>query len=123
MVEGEHELCLVEPPLELGEEMPLQVQVQLLEEMQDMEALAAEGAAEEGAVTDMAWLGLLLLLVQQQMEVSAELEAMEAAAAVEGMEATLGLLVAIVQEQEIQQELVALGEEVEAAEMLEGLVH
>ena len=43
MAEGEHELCLAEPMLELEEETPLQVQVQLMEEMQDMEAL---GAAE-----------------------------------------------------------------------------
>ena len=46
MVEGEQKVCLVEPTLELMEEMPLQVQVQLLEKMEDGEALAAEVAAE-----------------------------------------------------------------------------
>ena len=49
MEEEEHELCLVEPTLELMEETPLQVQGQVMEEMQDMEALAAEEVLEEAA--------------------------------------------------------------------------
>ena len=49
MGEGEQKLCLVELTLELMEEMPLQVQVQLLEKMEDGEALAAEVALEERA--------------------------------------------------------------------------
>ena len=49
MVEGEQKLCLVEPTLELMEETPLQVQVQLLEKMEGGEALAAEAVLEEAA--------------------------------------------------------------------------
>ena len=49
MGEGEQRLCLVEPPLELMEETPLQVQMQLLEEMQDMEALVVEEVMEAAA--------------------------------------------------------------------------
>ena len=50
MEEGEHELCLVVVPLGLMEEALLQVQVQVMEEMQGMEALEAgvvEGAKVE----------------------------------------------------------------------------
>ena len=42
MEEGEQKLCLVEPTLELAEKAPLKVQMQLLEEMEGGEALAAE---------------------------------------------------------------------------------
>ena len=49
MEEGEQKLCLVEPTLELGEETPLQVQMQLLEKMEDGEALEAEEVLEEMA--------------------------------------------------------------------------
>ena len=49
MEEGEQKLCLVEPTLELMEEMPLQVQMQLLEKMEGGEALAAEVVVEEAA--------------------------------------------------------------------------
>ena len=87
MEEGEHKLCLVEPTLELAEEMVLQVQMQLLELVEDREALvAAEEAAEEAVAEAVAEAvgGLPLLLVQEQMEVVVELvelEAMEAAVA------------------------------------------
>ena len=50
MEAGEQKLCLVEPTLELMEEMPLQVQVQLLEKMEGGEALEAEEEAEEAEV-------------------------------------------------------------------------
>lgn len=53
MEEGEQKVCLAEVPLELAEETALQVQVQLLEEMQVLEALEAEGEVEalaEGAI-------------------------------------------------------------------------
>ena len=45
-MEGEQKLCLAEPTLELLENLLLQVQTQLLEEMQDLEALAAEVEVE-----------------------------------------------------------------------------
>ena len=51
MEEGE-ELCLVEPTLELMEEMVLQVQMELLELVEDREALAAEVALEGEAEAD-----------------------------------------------------------------------
>ena len=47
MVEGEQKLCLVEPTLELKEEVPLQVQMQVMEKMEGGEALAAEVALGE----------------------------------------------------------------------------
>ena len=46
MEEGEQKLCLVEPTLELMEEPPLQIQMQLLEKMEGGEALEAEEDAE-----------------------------------------------------------------------------
>ena len=46
MVEGEQKLCLVEPTLELKEEVPLQVQMQVMEKMEGGEALAAEVVLE-----------------------------------------------------------------------------
>ena len=64
------------------EETPLQVQMQLLEEMQDMEALVAAEEVEEEEGTDTVR-GLPLLVCQQQMEEMVELEelvVMEAAA-------------------------------------------
>ena len=121
-MEVEHELCLVEPPLELMEEVLLQVQMQVMEEMQDMEALEVGVVLEEAVETHTKTL-ILLLIIQEEMEVSVEQEVMGAVAAEVAAEATLGLLAAIFQEQEIRQELVALEEEVEAAEMLEGLAH
>ena len=44
---GEQKLCLVEPTLELVEKTPLQVQMQLLENKEGGEALAAEVVLEE----------------------------------------------------------------------------
>ena len=64
MEEGEHKLCLVEPTLELMEEMVMQVQMELLELVEDREALAAEAVVEVGADTDTVR-GLPLLLVQE----------------------------------------------------------
>ena len=55
MEEGEHKLCLVEVLGELGEETPLQVQLQLLELVEDREALEAreeEGVEEETVIID-----------------------------------------------------------------------
>lgn len=49
MGEGEQKLCLVEPTLGLTEKAPLQVQMQLLEKMEDGEALAAEVVLEDMA--------------------------------------------------------------------------
>ena len=49
MGEGEQRLCLVEPTLELAEETPLQVQMQLLEKMEGGEALEAGEEVEEAA--------------------------------------------------------------------------
>ena len=49
MEEGEQKLCLAEPTLELTEEAPLQVQVQLLEKMEGGGALEAEVVLEEAA--------------------------------------------------------------------------
>ena len=46
MEEGEQKLCLVEPTLGLTEKVPLQVQVQVMEEMEGGEALAAEVVLE-----------------------------------------------------------------------------
>ena len=117
MEEGEQKLCLVEHTLELVEEAPLQVQVQLLEEMQDMEALEAEEEAEalvEGVV--LIHLPLLALVInQEQMRVLVELVVMEAAAEQGEEEGTL--LIAL-QGQEVQEVLAVLEEEAEAAEML-----
>ena len=81
MEEGEQKLCLVEPTLELTEETPLQVQMQLLEKMEDGEASEAE---EEREV----WVDivLFLLIIQPLLEVVAELVAMEVAAEAEIME-------------------------------------
>ena len=97
MGEGERKLCLAELPLELTEEAPLQVQVQLLEEVEDREALAAEEEAEALAEADTKTLKILFIL-HQGMEASVELVAMEAVAEEAAEEATLGLLAAIVQE-------------------------
>ena len=115
-MEGEHELCLVEPLLELGEEMLLQVQMQLMEEMQDMEALVAV-VAEEVAVEVIHRLPLIPL--QQEMEALAELVVMGAEVVMEEGEGAPLLTTKIFQEQEVQEVLAVLGEEVEAAEMLE----
>ena len=82
MVEGEQKLCLAEPPLELMERVPLKVQMQLLEEMQDMEASVVEEAAEalvERVILIHLLLIILVLIDQEQMEAAAEREAMEAA--------------------------------------------
>ena len=49
MEEGEQKLCLVELTLELMEETPLQVQVQLMEKMEGGEALEAGEEVEDGA--------------------------------------------------------------------------
>ena len=115
-MEGEQKLCLAEPTLELLENLLLQVQTQLLEEMQDLEALAAEVEVE--ALVERGGGIQVVLLNQEQMEATVEREVMEAVAE-EG--ATEGELLVALQEQEVQEILVALGAEAEAAEML-GLV-
>ena len=115
MVEEERKLCLVGVPLELTEETPLQVQMQLLEEMEDREALAAEVVLEVMADTVLC---LPLILIQQKMEVSAELVVMEAAAAVEDREGASMLVAAIIQEREVQEVLAALEGEAVAVEVL-----
>ena len=117
MVEGEQKLCLVEPTLELAEKAPLKVQVQLMEEMQDMEALAA-GEEVEGVVEGVGLIHLPLLVLvinQEQMQVLAELVVMEAVVEQGALE---GMLLIALQGQEIQEVLAVLEEEVEAAEML-----
>ena len=115
MEEGERKLCLVELPLELGEKTPLQVQMELMEEMEDREALAAEVVLEVMADTVLC---LPLILIQQKMEVSAELVVMEAAAAVEDREGASMLVAAIIQEREVQEVLAALEGEAVAVEVL-----
>ena len=113
MEEGEQKLCLAEPPLELGEKMLLQVQVQLLEEMQDMEALEAE---EEGeALVGSVIMSQVILLDQEQLEVKAEREVM---GAVVEQEAQEGLVLVALREQEAKEVLAVLEEEVGLAEML-----
>ena len=72
MEEGERKLCLVEPTLELTEEVPLQVQMQLVEAMEALEALEAGEEAE--ALVEVLTPNLL---VQQEMEVMVELVVME----------------------------------------------
>lgn len=76
-MEGEQKLCLAEPTLEIREKMLLQVQMLLLEEMQDLEALEAEADAEGmvGTVIIQA-----LPIDQEQMEAAVEREVMEAVA-------------------------------------------
>ena len=117
MEEGEQRLCLVEPTLELMEETPLKVQVQLLEEMQDMEALEAEEEVEalvEGV--GLIHLPLLVLVInQEQMQVLVELVVMGAVAEQGALE---GRLLIALQGQEVQEVLAVLEEEAEAAEML-----
>ena len=114
MEEGERKLCLAEPTLELTEETPLQVQMQLLEEMQDMEALEVEVELADSEETVL----YSLLIVQQQKEVMVELEVMEAEVEVEGVEGALVIIAAIQQEQEVQEVLAVLGAAAEVAEML-----
>ena len=83
MEEGEHKLCLAEPLLEQMEEKPLQVQVQLLEEVEDREALEAEeeeGALVEGVgLIELIPLLILITINQEQMEAAVEREVMVAA--------------------------------------------
>lgn len=112
-MEGEQKLCLAEPTLEMGEETPPQVQVQLLEEMQDLEALAAEVVQE--ALVEVVGIIQVVLLNQEQMEATVEREVMEAEVEKVVME---GLPMKALQEQGVQEVLVALEEEVEAAEIL-----
>ena len=116
MGEGEQKLCLVEPTLELGEETPLQVQMQLLEAMEGGEALAAEVVLE---VLVEVVIIVHLVLNQQQMEVAVELEVMEAVAA-EAVEAVEVL--ETFQGQEVQEVLAVLEAVAEAVEMLELLM-
>lgn len=117
MVEGERKLCLVGVPLEIAENRLLQVQMQLLEAMEDGEALAAEEVLE-ALVEGVGGIHLLLVLIiinQEQMQVAVEREVMEAAAEQEeGAE----MLLKALQEQEMQEVLAVLEEEVEAAEIL-----
>ena len=102
MGEEERKLCLVEVPLELTEEMLLQVQMQLLGAMQDMEALAAEADSEAEADTE------------ADTEATAEQEVMGAAAVQEEREGWLILTLGN-QEQEVQEVLAVLGGEAEEA--------
>ena len=81
MEEGEQKGCLVEPKLEKKEEMPLQVQMQLLEAMEGMEALEAVAEQEEAGATVIIE---QLLSNQEQLEALVVQEVMEAAAAQEG---------------------------------------
>ena len=102
----------MEPPLELVEEVPLQVQMQVMEAMEDGEALVAEEGAE--AMVALVYI-IQFLANQEEMGVVVELAVMEAAAergAEEG-----GLLITL-QGQEVQEILAVLEEEAEAAEML-----
>ena len=77
--------------------------------------MAAEVVLEEGEGLGTV---LPLLINQEQMEASAELEVMEAAEVGEVEEGTFILVAPIFQEQEVQEVLAVLEEEVEAAEML-----
>ena len=113
MVEGEQKLCLAEPTLELMENILLQIQMQLMEEMEALEVLAAE--VEKEAKVEM----VIIPLVKEQMEVSAELVVMGAEAE-EG--ALAGEVRVVRQEQEIQQVLVALEAEAAAEGEGEGLL-
>ena len=100
--------------MEIVEEVLLQVQVQLLEEMQDMEALAAEAVLE--AVAEVV---ILIHQVLPDLEATAatvEREVMEAAVEQGVLEG--GLLIAL-QGQEVQVLLAALEEEAVAAEILD----
>ena len=81
MEEGERKICLVEPTLELMEEAPLQVQMQLVEAMEALEALEAGEEAE--ALVEVLTPNLL---VQQEMEVMVELVVMEEGVEEETME-------------------------------------
>ena len=78
MEAGEHKLCLVEVQRENGEETPLQVQMQLLELVEDREAL--EAGEEKGVEEEMVMMNTITLLKDQEVQVlSAELVVMEAA--------------------------------------------
>ena len=77
MEEGERKLCLVVVRRELTEETLVQVQLQLLELMEGVEALAAEEEAE--AKEEMVLHLTHLLIVQEEMAEVAELVVMEAA--------------------------------------------
>ena len=90
MEEGEHKLCLAEVQLHLGEETPLQVQMQVLELVEDKEALeAVEEGGVEGETVMITHLILLLLKDQEVQVLSAELVVMEAAVAAEVKEGHL----------------------------------
>ena len=115
MVEGERKLCLVGVLLELMEDTPLQVQMQLMEEMEHKEALEAGEEAE--ALVEVVPPSLIL---QQEMEVLAELVVMEAAAGEDTMEGWL-ILALPEQGEEVQEVLVVLEEEAEEVELLDGL--
>ena len=115
MEEGEQKLCLVEPTLELMEKTPLQVQMQLLEKMGGGEALAAEEEVE--AKVEVFPPNLLL---QQEMEVLAELEVMEAGVVEGTMEGWL-IIVLPKQGEEVQEVLAVLEEEAAEVGLLDGL--
>ena len=115
MEEGERKVCLVEPTLELGEKIPLQVQMQLAEKMEGGEALAAEAEVEEKVAQSA--INIPLPPSQQEMEAVAELVAMEAEAAEVVMEGASSLK-ALIKEQEVREILVVLEEEAEVAEVL-----
>lgn len=117
MGEGEQKLCLVEPTLELMEEAPLKVQVQLLEKMEGGEALEA-GEEVEALVEGVGLIHLPLLVLvinQEQMQVLVELVVMGAVAEQGALE---GRLLIALQGQEVQEVLAVLEEEAEAAERL-----
>ena len=115
MVEGEQRLCLVEPTLEIMEEVPLQVQMQPLGAMEGGEVLAAVAVAV--AVVESAH-RLPLIINQEEMEAVVELVVMEAAAEAEVWEGALLLKTKILQEQEVQEVLAVLEEAAAAAEVL-----
>lgn len=115
MEEEGQKVCLVEVPLEIGEKMPLQIQMQLLEEMQDLEALEAEAGAE-AEVEKVIF--LVLVANQQEMVAKVGLVVMEVVAGAEERE---GTVLITMQEQEMQEVLAVLEEGAEEVEML-GLV-
>ena len=115
MEEGERKLCLVGVPLELTEETALQVQMQLLELMEDREALEAGEEAE--ALVEVVPPNLLL---QQEMEVLAEMAVMEAEVGEGTMEGWLHLVLPE-QGEEVQEVLAVLEEEAEEVGLLDGL--
>lgn len=115
-MEGEQKLCLAEVKLEPLEEELLKVQMQLLEEMQALEALAA--AADVEALVEEVLLLVHLPLDTEQMEVSVEREVMEVAAEEVALEVKEVLIAKFHQEQEVQEVLAVLEAEGAEAEIM-----